>query len=443
MKHYPMYYGGVKQVYSNVPPGSAIYAKSIVEGNLVFLSGMDGRDVGTGVVTSNIFKEQMVIALDKIREAMEEVGSSMNNILKVHMVVANPEDYTCMRRTELEYYQKHAPLLVENPPASTVITASLPEPEFLIEIDAVGVISRDKPGSEVKFYPEYLSGQKLAYPHMAPEAPKYSRSAVAGNLIFLSSVTGQNMETGVIASNVFFEKQMVIALDKIRVAMEEAGSSMDNIVRTLMIIKNLKDYPRMRKTEVEYYQKYAPLLVEDPPDSTFIVPTFMPTSGSSVEIDVTGVISRDKPGSELKFYPCYWGGKKLAYPYVNPEHPKFAASAVVGNLIFVSGCEALNHQTVRTETDNFEEQVVICLDKIRTVLEEAGSSMNNIIKTHMLLIHPENYFSLRKVEFEYYRKHAPLLLEQPPASTCIVPASLAMPEFLVEIEVYAVASREK
>ena len=159
MKHYPMYYGGVKQVYSNVPPGSAIYAKSIVEGNLVFLSGMDGRDVGTGVVPSNIFKEQMVVALDKIRAAMEEVGSSMNNILKVHMVVANPEDYTCMRRTELEYYQKHAPLLVENPPASTVITASLPEPEFLIEIDAVGVISRDKPGSGVKFYPEYLSGQ--------------------------------------------------------------------------------------------------------------------------------------------------------------------------------------------------------------------------------------------------------------------------------------------
>jgi len=47
------------------------------------------------------------------------------------------------------------------------------------------------------------------------------------------------------------------------------------------------------------------------------------------------------------------------------------------------------------------------------------------------------------VELEYYRKHAPLLLEQPPASTCIAPASLAMPEFLIEIEVYAVISREK
>jgi len=417
--------------------------KSAVEGNLIFLSGMDGRDVKTGVVSSNVFEEQIVVALDKIRTAMEEAGSSMNNIIKTHMIVANPEYYPRMRRTELEYYQKYAPLLVENPPASTVISASLAKLEFLIEIDAIGVISRDKLDSKVSFYPEYLGGKKLAYPHAAPEMPKYSRSAVAGNLIFLSGVTGQDMDTGVIMSNVFFEKQMVIALDKIRVAMEEAGGSMNNIIRTLMIVRNLRDYPRMRKTEVKYYQKYAPLLVEDPPASTFIVPTFMSIAGSSVEIDVTGVISRDKPGSEVKFYPCYWGGKKLAYPHVPLEHPKFATSAVVGNLVFVSGCEALNHETVRTETDNFEEQVVICLDKIRTALEEAGSSMNNIIKTHMLLVHPGNYSSLRKVELEYYRKHAPLLLEQPPASTCIVPASLAMPEFLIEIEAYAVISRSK
>jgi hypothetical protein len=47
-----------------------------------------------------------------------------------------------MRRTELEYYQKYAPLLVENPPISTVMRADLGKPEFLIEIEVTGVISR-------------------------------------------------------------------------------------------------------------------------------------------------------------------------------------------------------------------------------------------------------------------------------------------------------------
>lgn len=417
--------------------------KGVVEGNLIFLPGMDGRDVETGMVSSDIFEEQMVIALDKIRQSMEEAGSSMNNLLKTYMIVVNQDDYPRMRKTELEYYQKHAPLLVENPPASTVITASLARPELLVEIDVIGVISRDEPAGEVRYYPEYLAGNRLAFPHVAPEAPKYSRAAVAGNLIFLSGVTGQDMETGVISSNFFLEKQIVRALDKVKVAMEDAGSSMDNIVRTLMILRNLRDYPRMRKTEVEYYKKHAPLLVEDPPASTFIVPNFLPVSESSIEIDVTGVISRDKPGSEVKFYPEYWNGKPAWYPRIPGKFPRFAKSAVVGNLVFVSGCEALNTETIKTETDNFEEQVTICLDKIRMALEEVGSSMNNIIKTNMFLIHPENHSSLRKVELDYYRKHAPSLVEQPPASICIVPASLALPEFLVEIEAYAVISRDK
>jgi hypothetical protein len=44
---------------------------------------------------------------------------------------------------------------------------------------------------------------------------------------------------------------------------------------------------------------------------------------------------------EVKFYPAYWGGKKLSYPNVSAESPKFANSVVAGNLILVSGCQGL------------------------------------------------------------------------------------------------------
>ncbi len=143
VKHYPNYIGGVKQVYPNVPEGKGKYARSVVAGNLVFISGMTGADVETGKVTSNIFSEQMLVALDKIKMAMEETGSSMNNIIKMLILLKNLEDYQTMRTTELEYYQKYAPLLVEEPPASTVFQpVSLARPEFLIEIEVTGVLSR-------------------------------------------------------------------------------------------------------------------------------------------------------------------------------------------------------------------------------------------------------------------------------------------------------------
>lgn len=144
--------------------------------------------------------------------------------------------------------------------------------------------------------------------------------------------------------------------------------------------------------------------------------------------------------SGVKNYPEYWAGKKLCYPNVAPESPKFSRSVVVGNLIFISGCQGQNDETIKTETNVFEEQMIIALDKIRKSMEEAGSSMNNIIKTLILLKKLEHYPRMRKTELEYYQKYAPFLVDNPPAST-FVQVNLAKPEFLVEIDVIGVISR--
>lgn len=144
---------------------------------------------------------------------------------------------------------------------------------------------------------------------------------------------------------------------------------------------------------------------------------------------------------KVTYYPEYWGGKKLAYPYVSAESPKFARSVVVGNLIFISGCQGQNDDNVKLETDVFEEQMIIALNKVRHAMEEAGSSMNNIIKTLILLKNLDDYPRMRKTELEYYQKYAPFLVENPPAST-FMQVNLAKLGFLVEIDVIGVVSRE-
>jgi len=442
-KYYPEYWGGKKLAYPHVAPEAPKFARSVVVGNLVFVSGATGQDTLTGKPTSKIFEEQMVSALDKVKVAMEEVGSSLNNVVKTLMLVKNLEDYPRMRKTEVEYYQKYAPYLAENPPASTfIVPTSLAKPEFLIEIDVIGVIDRNAPGWEAKYYPEYWAGKELAYPHVAPEAPKFARSEVVGNLVFVSGCEGLNADTVKVDSDVL-EDQMIVALDKVKMGMEEVGSSLDNIVKTHMLLTKLEDYPRMRKTEMEYYQKHAPYLVENPPASTFLQVASLALPEFLIEIDVIGVIDRDAPGWEVKYYPEYWVGKKLAYPHVAPEAPKFARSEVVGNLVFVSGATGQDTITGEPTSKIFEEQMVSALDKVRVALEETGSSMNNIVKTLMLLKNLEDYPHMRKTELEYYQKHAPFLVENPPASTFIQPASLARPEFLVEMDVVAVISKEK
>ena len=130
-KTYPLIYAGKKQKF----------ARSVVVGDLVFLSGSSGRTMETGDVSSDDVKEQMIVALDKIRGALEEVGSSMGNIVKTVIYLKHVEDYQIMRETELEYYKKYAPSLVEEPPASTFMQpASLARPNMLVEIDAIAVM---------------------------------------------------------------------------------------------------------------------------------------------------------------------------------------------------------------------------------------------------------------------------------------------------------------
>jgi 2-iminobutanoate/2-iminopropanoate deaminase len=146
VKYYPMYYGGVKQVYPNVPLGSAMYAKCIVVGGLIFCSGMTAQDADAGVVLAHDIASQMNVALTKVKMALEEAGSCMDNIIKTLILLRNPDDYKIMRRTEFEFYQKYAPLLMEQPPVSTLIhTHQIGSgPEYLVEIEVVAAVSRKK-----------------------------------------------------------------------------------------------------------------------------------------------------------------------------------------------------------------------------------------------------------------------------------------------------------
>jgi 2-iminobutanoate/2-iminopropanoate deaminase len=131
-KTHPLVYAGKRQRF----------ARSVVVGDLVFVSGSSGRTLETGEVSSDRVKEQMIVALDKVKGALAEAGSTLDHIVKTVIYLKRMEDYQIMRDTELEYYQKYAPSLVDEPPASTVLqVVSLSRPNMLIEIDVTAVKS--------------------------------------------------------------------------------------------------------------------------------------------------------------------------------------------------------------------------------------------------------------------------------------------------------------
>jgi 2-iminobutanoate/2-iminopropanoate deaminase len=116
------------------------FAQSVVVGDLVFVSGSSGRTIETGEVSSNKIRDQIKVALDKVRAALERAGSSMNQIVKVVIYLKDMKDYDEVKQAEWDYWTEFAPALVENPPASTVVqVVSLSKPSMLIEIDITAI----------------------------------------------------------------------------------------------------------------------------------------------------------------------------------------------------------------------------------------------------------------------------------------------------------------
>ncbi|MBW1766332.1 MAG: hypothetical protein JRJ65_04680 [Deltaproteobacteria bacterium] len=446
-----LYYGGVRQAYPELEPGMNSMSRSVIYGNIIFLSSLDGRSFSSGKIESGGIDGQMETCLDNIKSSLEDAGSSMDNLVKLFIMVRDYQDCPRIWKTMFEYYRKNASSLMEAPPAVTITQVdALTVPEALVAVDSLGVISQDTKGWETKKTPMITNGVKQIYPNVEPGMPLLSESVVIGNLIFISGMAGNNTVTGKVETNIF-EEQWRIGLDKVRSAMDNAGSSMSNIIKTLHFQTRLDNLlekgedeskshspasDRLWMTELEYFDKFAPYLMDEPPGSTFLKVSSLSDPGLKGQTEVVGVLSRYMPGWEVKKYPTYLGSR--GFPRHMGEIKKYYANTVkVGNLVFVSGQTPTDSYTARIESDVFEVQMTVALDNLRMALEETGSALENIIKTNILLPDPKNLPKMREMELEYYKKYAPPLVEEPPASTVIHPLNLASPAMHIEIEAIA------
>jgi len=132
--------------------------------------------------------------------------------------------------------------------------------------------------------------KKKTYPlSYAGRKQRFARSVAAGGFIFLSGSSGRTIETGEVSSNDVAE-QTRVALDKIRLALKEAGSGLEHIVKMTIYLRNMSDYQAMRDAELQYYQNHSPPLVENPPASTVVQVVSLSKTNMLVEFDATALL---------------------------------------------------------------------------------------------------------------------------------------------------------
>lgn len=124
--------------------------------------------------------------------------------------------------------------------------------------------------------------------------------------------------------------------------------------------------------------------------------------------------------------------KQVIYsPKVTRTKAPHAHAVRTGNLVFVSGCPAYSGEMQLARGD-FPAQMRQCLTNVKNILEEAGSSLPQVVKVNVFLDRRADFDEMNDIYREFFGNDP----ETWPARTT-VEARLPRKDFLLEIECVA------
>lgn len=108
-------------------PKAGPYSHAVLANGFIFVSGqlgtVQGRELG--------FEEQFRNAIEKISRILREAGSSLSDVVKVTVYLADAKYFSEMNRLFQEYFPHR--------PARTTVVTGFIDPKALVEVDVIAV----------------------------------------------------------------------------------------------------------------------------------------------------------------------------------------------------------------------------------------------------------------------------------------------------------------
>ncbi len=124
------------------------WAEYVIAGNIVFLSGAEGRDMSRKQeypdgepAESPVYEgveAQTRACLEKIVERVRKAGTTPENIAVINYYVTERANWAAVWQTCKAFWDEHCPDINRRPRAGTLLTnIGLDRPDMLIEIEAI------------------------------------------------------------------------------------------------------------------------------------------------------------------------------------------------------------------------------------------------------------------------------------------------------------------
>ena len=111
----------------------------------------------------------------------------------------------------------------------------------------------------------------------------------------------------------------------------------------------------------------------------------------------------------------------------------FSRAVRVGPYITIGGTAPLDANGNTVGIGNISVQTKQCLETIKTALEKAGSGLEDVVRTRMLLTDIEDWKGAAEIRASYFKTIKPV-------DTIMQVSRFINPDWLIEIEVDAIVS---
>lgn len=252
-----------------------------------------------------------------------------------------------------------------------------------------------------------MSKQFISPPEVGPTMGLYHKAIRAGNTIYASGQVPWDADGNVVGPG-DIEVQRRRVLDNLRTVVEAGGGTLAGVVSTTTYMTNALYRPQVNALRQEYGLTGATntsLVVAGLVDPRFT-------------LEVSGVAVVDTPT------------QRIVPDDVHDVSGRYAHAIRAGNTIYVAGQVALDPQGNLVGPGDIDAQATQAYENLRRVLAAAGATFDSIVKVTTYITNVLYRPALTRVRGRIGFPDKP--------STLIVIPSLALPEFLIEIEAIAV-----
>ncbi len=122
----------MKEIISTdkAPASVGPYSPVVAFDKLLFVSGQGPLDIDAKELVRGTIQEETRVTLENIKNILEDVGSSMENVLKVTAYLGDMDNFFAFNEVYAEYFPA-------DPPARTSIQAGRLPFDIKVEIDVI------------------------------------------------------------------------------------------------------------------------------------------------------------------------------------------------------------------------------------------------------------------------------------------------------------------